>query len=211
MKNTKDRKKLVKGLLIGSFLFVILIIISMICFDKHKQNEILKDDEMNVEHFFKAPTIKTAKSEKDNSDIKEDYIAVIEIPKINLTKALANINSKLNNVDRNIQILKESDMPDVKGGNFILASHSGNSNVSHFKKLHKLNNNDIAYIYYNHITYTYRVYKIYRVEKNGKLELEIAKDKTILTLTTCDIKDDSKQLVILLELVNISHGYSNGS
>ena len=67
-----------------------------------------------------------------------DYIALIKIPKINLKKGLCNINSKCNNVNQNIQILKDSDYPNVDGGNFILAGHSGTRNISYFKNLENM-------------------------------------------------------------------------
>ena len=35
-------------------------------------------------------------------------------------------------ISKNIQILKESDMPNVTNGNLLLAGHNGNSKVSFF-------------------------------------------------------------------------------
>ena len=51
------------------------------------------------------------------------YIGYLEIPKINLKRGFVNPNSPDNDVSKNIQIIKSSDMPDVNKGNFILAAH----------------------------------------------------------------------------------------
>ena len=41
--------------------------------------------------------------------------------------------------------------PDVDGGNFVLAGHSGNGYMSFFKNLYKLSTGDYAYVYYYYI------------------------------------------------------------
>lgn len=210
MKTKIPKNKFIRGLLIGSFILVVFILAGTIGYDKYEKFKVAKIDNDNVQNFFVSSKNKDENDNKKEVAINENYIAVIDIPKIKLTKALANVDSKLNDVDKNIQILKESQMPDVRGGNFILASHSGSSKISHFKNLHKLDNNDKIYIYYDNMTYTYKVYKIYRTEKNGVLVIKRDKEKNILTLTTCDLKDDTKQLVVLSELIDISNGYNYG-
>lgn len=134
---------------------------------------------------------------------KEDtsnYIGVLEIPKINLKRGFFSIDSKDNNVNKNIQVIKESDMPDVVNGNLIIASHSGNSYVSFFKDLYKLSNNDTAYIYYNGIKYTYILTGKYDVEKTGEVAIHRDNTKSTLTLITCSKNDNTKQEVYILEL-----------
>lgn len=134
---------------------------------------------------------------------KEDtsnYIGVLEIPKINLKRGFFSIDSKDNNVNKNIQVIKESDMPDVVNGNLIIASHSGNSYVSFFKDLYKLSNNDTAYIYYNGIKYTYIFTGKYDVEKTGEVAIHRDNTKSTLTLITCSKNDNTKQEVYILEL-----------
>lgn len=134
---------------------------------------------------------------------KEDtsnYIGVLEIPKINLKRGFFSIDSKDNNVNKNIQVIKESDMPDVVNGNLIITSHSGNSYVSFFKDLYKLSNNDTAYIYYNGIKYTYILAGKYDVEKTGEVAIHRDNTKSTLTLITCSKNDNTKQEVYILEL-----------
>ncbi|MBR3198839.1 MAG: sortase [Bacilli bacterium] len=119
----------------------------------------------------------------------------IYIPKINLEKNLYSINSKLNTVNKNIQILKNSDMPDKENGNFVLAAHSGNSSVSYFHNLYKLDIGDEVIIKYNNHKYIYAVDKKYEVIKTGKVSIKRDKNKNSITLITCKEKD--KQLVVI--------------
>ena len=129
-----------------------------------------------------------------------NYIGVLEIPKINIKRGFLNINDKGNNVNKNLQVIKGSDMPDVKNGNLIIAAHSGNSYISYFKNLYKLSNDDIAYVYFNNIKYTYKVAGKYDVEKTGKVVIHRDNKKNTLTLITCSQIDKTKQIVYILEL-----------
>ena len=124
-----------------------------------------------------------------------DYLAMIEISKISLRRYLYDVNSKQNDVDKNIEILKNSDMPSVKGGNLILAGHNGNTSVGHFKNLHKLVINDEIIIYYNNIKYVYKVSKIYDVLKTGTVAIKRDKSQNTVTLITCLGND--RQLVVI--------------
>lgn len=126
-------------------------------------------------------------------------IMYLKIPKIDLVKNLADKNSKLNHVDKNIQIIKESTMPNIENGNLILAAHSGNSNVSYFKNIDKLIIDDSVYIEYMDKLYEYKVVNYYTVLKNGLVDIVRNESKTILTLITC-VKNSNRQLVIICEL-----------
>ena len=132
-----------------------------------------------------------------------EYILYLKIPKINLNKGITSKDSKFNDVDRNIQILKESDMPNIENGNLILAAHSGNSNVSYFKDLNKLELNDNIYVEYNNKKYHYKIVNYYKVEKTGLIDIVRNKFKPTLTLITC-IENTNKQLVIICELNKIT-------
>ena len=135
--------------------------------------------------------------------LNEEIIGVIQIPKINLKRVLYDIKSDKNNINSNIEIINVSDMPDVDKGNLILASHSGNSDISYFKDLDKLEIDDEIDIYYNNKNYVYYLVDIYKVEKNGQVEIKRNENVNSLTLITCDKSDKSKQLVYVSELVNI--------
>ena len=90
-----------------------------------KEQEIIEDDKKDEE----------PKNEEVKEHKKIEYIAVLKIPKINLERGLVDPNSYLNNIDYNVQILKNSAMPDQKYGNVMLAAHSGNARVSYFRNL----------------------------------------------------------------------------
>ena len=137
------------------------------------------------------------KVEKDKDT--DYYIAVITIPKIKLKKGLVNTNSKRNNIKYNIQILFPVSMPDEKNGNLILAAHSGNAKVSYFKKLYKLNVDDSVIIEYKKTTYTYKVKKIYEINKTGSASIIRNHNVNTLTLITCK-HNSNKQIVIICEI-----------
>lgn len=127
----------------------------------------------------------------------------IEIPKIDLKKEVYPNDSIKNNVDKNIQVIKGSSMPYVDGGNFILASHSGNSSIAYFKRLDELNYNDEFYIYYKNIKYRYVIGDIYDVNKTGYVEIKRDRSKNSTTLITCK-KGTNMQTVYIGYLVSIS-------
>ena len=208
----KSKRKIFKSQLIIIDSFLIIIICSFILFtqirseqkeekinnslieDFLEENEEEKEEEVNIENKIEI---------KNNTDINfEKYIGVLEIPKLNIKRGFYQINSKNNNVDKNIKILKESDMPDVENGNLIIAGHSGNSYISFFRNLNKLNSGDQAKIYYNGKTYTYSLMNDYEIEKNGLAHIKRNKYKNTLTLITCK-HNTNKQLVFIFELDKI--------
>lgn len=140
------------------------------------------------------------KKNKDSYPTYETF--TIEIPKIKLNKHLFK-QTELNDVNKNIEILKESDMPDVPNGNLILAAHSGNSSVSYFKNIHKLKKEDDLFIKYNQKQYEYKLKYTYDIEKTGIAQIIRNPNKNTLTLITC-IEGTNKQLIIIAELSKIS-------
>ena len=159
-------------------------------------------EEITIEDVIEETPEEPVKEEKKEN---YNYIAVLEIPTINLKKGLLDINDKNNNVDKNIEILQNSDMPNVKNGLFALAGHSGNSKIAFFNKLHKVNKDDSIYIYYNNMKYTYKVTSITRQTKQGFITISRKKDTTELLLTTCDQADKTKQVVVMASLVETSN------
>lgn len=138
--------------------------------------------------------------EPDNSVSQYDYIGVIEIPSINLKRGFLDKDSIYNDVSYNIEVLIDSDMPDIENGNFILAAHSGNTMVSYFKNIHNLSLNDNIYIYYNGHKYIYKVMNKYQIEKTGYANIVRNNNKNTLTLITC-ISNTNYQLVVICELI----------
>lgn len=143
----------------------------------------------------------------DNSPLKEqpiiNYLAFLEIPKINLNQGILPKTSYYNNVNYHVQILDISDLPDVINGNMVLAAHSGSSNIAYFKNLYKLTKDDKAYIIYNNKKYSYQVVNIYNQIKKGSLNIYRDLTKTTLTLITCTKNDKNSQTVYILELTGV--------
>ena len=131
------------------------------------------------------------------------YLGYLTIPKINLKTGIPWKNSPYNNVDYGVYTLPMSNYPDVKNGNLVLASHSGNASISYFKNLWKLAIGDVANVSYNGKTYSYKIVDIYYVPKTGTIQIRRSNKKTVLTLITCTKNSNTQQTVYILELYAI--------
>ena len=132
---------------------------------------------------------------------QNNYIGMIQINKINLNRGFVDPTSKYNDIKYNVTIIKGSNFPDVKNGNFILAAHSGSGPLAIFKNLYKLKVGDTVDIIYKNKKYTYKIVKIYYQKKQGYIAIYRDVNKTTLTLVTCT-KDNSKsQTVYIAELI----------
>ena len=139
---------------------------------------------------------------KMNIEEKEEYLGILKIPKINLRQGFYNVNSKNNDVSKNITILKESTMPSIDGSIIYLVAHSGYGYLAYFKDLNKLGLDDQVYLDMNHHTYQYVVSDIYEIEKNGKIIVNHNIHDNYLILSTCSNND--KQLVVVSKLIKNS-------
>ena len=136
------------------------------------------------------------------SDI-ESYIGYLEIPKINFRRGFYNIDSNLNTVESNIEIIKGSDMPNITNGNLIIAGHSGTGWKAFFKDLYKLEIGDEAIVTYAGINYRYKITNIYKEQNTGTVSIKRNYDKTTLTLITCTKDDSSTQTIYIAELYTV--------
>lgn len=139
--------------------------------------------------------------EDNNNYTYEEYLGVLNIPKINFYKGFYSKTSSLNNVQFNLFVLKESDYPDVVNGNLIIAGHSGNYNNSYFNELYKLSIDDTVTVHYQEKDYTYKITKIYNEKKTGTVRILRNKNKTSLTLITCTNGDNYHQTIYIAELI----------
>lgn len=176
-------------------------------YNNEKQDSIndgLIEDYFKVEDEIIETPQKEIEEEKPVPKEKIDYIAVLEIPKIKLKRGIVEKNSSYNNVNRNIYTLKETIMPDEEDNSHImLASHSGNSYISYFKNLNKLNLNDEVYFFYKNNKYVYKVIKKYEVEKTGTVKLS-KKNSSDITLITC-VSGTNNQIVLVANLESIEN------
>ncbi len=170
-------------------------------YEKEKVEEQIKDIK-NDENKANNGTSTDNKSNSNKPSVsKDDYLGRLMIPKINFNRSFYKIDSVYNDVDKNIQVMKGSSLPDVDGGNLIIAGHSGNVWFSFFKNLYKLKKGNNAYVYYNDTKYTYKVVDIYNVKKNGKVTVKRDRTKRTMTLITCTKNSKTLQTVYILEQV----------
>ena len=166
-----------------------------------------KEIEVKVEEYIDNSSKVTVEEsetqeEKESVGVKYNvYDMVIEIPSINLKYGLYDINSRYNSVNYGLQILRESDMPNVTNGNLVIAGHSGTSSISYFRYLYRLKNDDLVFIYYKGTKYIYKINNIYEEEKDGSITIHRDNNKTIIALITCKSRSNN-QYVFIGELIN---------
>lgn len=131
----------------------------------------------------------------------DKYLGVLEIPRIGLKRGFYGLDSRFNDIQYNVTVVRGSTMPDVVNGNLILMAHSGNTYVGYFAYLYQLQIGNDAYVTYNGNRYHYKLVNIYNVPKVGKVRVIRSFNKTTLTLITCTKNDLSSQTVYILELV----------
>ena len=183
------RKYLIKLLMLFSFfsIFLGIYLISNKYLNNYKEKELIKE---NINNYF------TVKEEKI-IDEKYNYIAVLEIPSISLSQGLVDIDNVYNDINHNVEIIKKSSMPNIENSNLILSGHNGNTNMSYFKDLYKMNKDDFIYVYYQNKKYIYKYSHYYEVNKIGSINIIRDLNKTTITLITCKNNSNDKQLVFI--------------
>lgn len=163
---------------------IVSIILTILLFLSFLKQEEYIENKINLKHYFKE--------ERYNSF--NDYIAVLEIPKINFKRGLYSKESKLNNIDNNIAFYQNTEYPN-NNTNTIILGHSGNSKISFFENLKYLEIGDVVNFYYNNSKLNFEIANIYEVPKTGTIDILRNQDKMTITLITCIPND--KQLVII--------------
>lgn len=206
MKRRKENKII---LLIGVFLIIFSIFLISLDIYKSTKKEVeevkMVDDFFIKEEHSEENIPQEQPKEEDNkksSSPSYNYIAILEIPSIDLKRGLVDYNSRYNNVKYNIQIIEHSQMPNVENSNLILAGHNGTSGVSFFRNLYKLKEDSIIYIYYDGIKYIYKLNNSYDTSKDGKVEIVRNRYKNTITLITCKRGTKDKQTVFIGYLVD---------
>lgn len=132
---------------------------------------------------------------------EEKPISILEISKLDLQQNIYEKNSKENDVDKNVTLL--TDICLLKEDcTLVLAAHSGTSIIAYFKNLDRLTIGDEASLIYQDKMYSFELFSVEKVSKNGQLILKKEKGKYLL-LTTCDKQDETKQVVYYFYLKNI--------
>ena len=179
-------------IIIGILLVIVGITVYVVSFMKQLNDD--NEVKINIDEYLENTTVsELVTSSDDEIEVRDEKetLMILEIPKISIKRNIYYQDSKYNSVEYNIQILKDSDMPDIKNGNVIFASHNGNSKVSFFKKLYKLSLNDEIILYYDGYKYIYKLSKIYDINKDGTAEIYRNNNVNCITLITCkkNIKD----------------------
>ena len=198
--------------LIGAF--VITLGGFFILYNFISDKKLLAYDYMNEQIYNETETeiysVNTTEVTADEEETKtqnyqdiESYIGYLEIPKIKFKRGFYNINSSLNTVEANIEVIKGSEMPDVTNGNLIIAGHSGTGWKAFFKDLYKLEVGDEAIVTYAGINYKYKITNIYKEKNTGTVSIKRNYDKTTLTLITCTKDDSSTQTIYIAELYTV--------
>ena len=196
MKHRKLKKRF-KILVLG---FILLTINLKVAIPRISEDIKLKKDEMLVEDYIIGYTNNitgSPRKERMFKQAKEKYIGVLEIPSIELKQGLVSPSSNVNNVNKNIEIIKPYHMPNEEGKVMILASHSGTSKVAFFDNLRYVNLRDYVYVYYGGIKYKYQVIDKYQIKKTGYFNMKTYEDKTLLVLITCNPNNSKKQIVVI--------------
>ena len=129
------------------------------------------------------------------------YLGVLEIPKIGLKRGFYGTDSKYNNIKYNVTMVEGSTLPDVVNGNLILIAHSGDSYISFFAYLYRLEVGDVVNVTYKGVNYQYEIVNIYMVPKTGAVKIIRNRERTTLTMVTCTKDNDYTQTVYIAELV----------
>ena len=125
---------------------------------------------------------------------KDDYVAYLDIPKIDFKMGLYAQDNYKNDIEYNIAFHDISEFPN-NNSNTVVMGHSGTSEISFFDNLKKLSTGDSIYFYYDRHLYEFIIDTKYLVKKDGTLDIIRNKDKMTLTLITCYL--DDYQLVII--------------
>ena len=197
------------SLLIFVGIFLLFFSTTYFIYDYYKKEQNDMNNIKKVETFFEEEQViekndvqsEIVKEDKKVSKKAENYIGILEIPKIKLKRGIVDKKSSNNNVSKNIYVLKETKFPDEEqNSHIILASHAGNSYISFFKNLTKLSLKDKVYFFYKGNKYTYEICYRYEIKKTGKAELKLTNTSDI-TLISC-INGTNKQVVYIAKLID---------
>lgn len=176
-------------------IILFIYVLNLTSYNKQKINTIPK--EIINEHIKITKQIENNGQSQQKDQVKNqnnEKIGTISISKINLVKNLYNINSKKNNIEENVTILKIIENKENNEKIIIIAAHSGTGDLAYFKNLHKLTLNDEVILNYNNTKIIYKIDKIYEQEKIGFITIP-QKNTSRLILTTCS-ENKNKQLII---------------
>ena len=155
------------------FILIIFVVLFSLFYIKNKNN--VKEESV-------------VKESGENYDFKK-YYGYLIIPKINMKLGFYYYDSLLNDVAKNIELIK---IP--VENSYLIAGHSGTGKIAFFNDLKDLIIGDDIYIRFQKKENHYVVSDIKRVIKSGKINISDEENK--IYLTTCDQIIDGYQLII---------------
>ncbi len=143
--------------------------------------------------FFKERTHINNVFEKDRAGI-----SYLEIKKIKL-KGIVSEESVYSKKIKGIVMFKEFGRPNLTNTNTVIGAHSGNGSNSFFTNLDKIELGEKVNYFYKGKKYEYKVIKKFFVDESNTKILNNIKEKTTLTIFTCNEVDNNYRLILLLE------------
>lgn len=142
---------------------------------------------------------------KNTEYIKNNYLKlktnlnIINIEKISLKEIVKDETITSKNIN-DVVMFKEFGRPNIKNTNTIIGAHSGIGRKAKFKDLEKISINDKVQFYYKEKEYNYVVIEKFFVHEKDLTVLNNIRNKTTLTLLTCNSLNDEYRLIVILEL-----------
>lgn len=127
----------------------------------------------------------------------DEVVSSLIIPSIGFNMGIYEINSELNNVDYNIELLSSSNL---ENNLFFIAGHSGRGDNCYFNRIKELSLGEYIYLLNDAGVLIFKIINKYFIVKDGNMVVEDNIDT--LYLITCDIYDSNRQLIIKGFLVN---------
>ena len=120
---------------------------------------------------------------------KEEYYGYLKIPRLNIDLGFYHYDNILNDVSYNIELIK---IP--VANSYLIAAHSGDGHLAYFNCLHNILVGDDIYLIIDDTLKHFQVNNIYRIKKNGKIN--ISNKENMIYLTTCDQIIKGYQLIV---------------
>lgn len=211
--NSKIRISSSAVALLGAVMIVLggfLSFYDLICEKRLLAFDYMNKKMANNEEIVQVDTIITDQDDEINDNQMEEvvedtttYLGYLEIPKLGFYRGFYHLGHPSNTVEANIELIEGSQMPNVSGGNLIIAGHSGTGWKAFFNELYQLGIGDQATVTYKNRRYTYQITNIYKEQKTGTIAIKRDFTKTCLTLITCTNYDNYTQTVYIAELVRV--------
>lgn len=155
----------------------------------------LKDDP--IDEYKESEDYFSSEENKDQElhEKKYDVMGILEIPKIDLEKAIIRNASKENLKISLCSMNEEKNMKDIS--NLVIAGHNSRTYGKDFSRLNELEKEDIVRVKLIDKTYKYKIYKKFVVKDDETWILSNVEDKDIITLFTCTYQGKEKMRLVI--------------